>query len=247
MKGILLAGGAGTRLHPLTLVVSKQLLPIYNKPMVYYPLSTLMLAGIRDILLISTPSDIDGFRRLLGDGSHLGLSIEYAVQPRPEGLAQSFLIGREFIGAVVGGARARRQHLLRPWPHRCAAVGRRTHIGRNGVCLHREGSRALRRRGIRPPTAAPSTSSRSRRRRDRQWAVTGLYFYDNQVVDIAALAQAVGARRARNHRREPRVPRARRSCTSSGSAAASPGSTRAPTKRCCTRRTSCRASRNGRG
>ena len=185
MKGILLAGGAGTRLHPVTLVVSKQLLPIYNKPMVYYPLSTLMLAGIKNILLISTPSDIDGFRRLLGDGSRLGLQLEYAVQPRPEGLAQSFLIGRDFIGsssvALALGDNIFYGHGL---PEVLRGASARTSGGtvfaytvkdpeRYGVV---EFGRDGRVKNIVEKPQRPKSP----------WAVTGLYFYDNDVVEIAA-------------------------------------------------------------
>ena len=199
-KGIILAGGSGTRLHPLTLATSKQLLPVYDKPMIYYPLSALMLADIRDVLIITTPQDQAAFKHLLGTGDQWGMRLEYAVQPTPNGLAQAFVIGADFVrghpSCLILGDNIIYGHGLPELLHSASArKSGATLFGywvddpeRYGV-IEFDGDKVL---SIEEKPKQPKSN----------WAAIGLYFYDEQVVELAKAAQALGARRIRDHRPE---------------------------------------------
>ena len=185
MKGILLAGGSGTRLHPITLGISKQLIPVYDKPMVYYPLCTLMLAGIRDILVITTPHEQDGFQRLLGDGSQFGIRLSWAAQPRPEGLAQAFIIGREFVGKD-GAALALGDNIF--YGNELARLLQEAARRERGATVFAYRVRDPQRYGVvelGPGGRALSLQEKPAKPRS-PYAVTGVYFYDNRVLDVAA-------------------------------------------------------------
>lgn len=185
MKGIVLAGGSGTRLYPVTLGVSKQLLPVYDKPMIYYPISTLMLVGIRDILIITSPNDKAGFKRLLGDGSRLGLRIDYAVQITPMGIADAFIVGRSFVGkdrvALALGDNVFYGHGL-------PAIMRRASKRANGATIFAYQVKDPQRYGV----VTFNSSGRATRLEEKprnpksNWSIPGIYFYDNRVLDIAA-------------------------------------------------------------
>ncbi|MER8956286.1 glucose-1-phosphate thymidylyltransferase RfbA [Mesorhizobium sp. M0833] len=192
MKGIILAGGSGTRLYPLTLSVSKQLLPVYDKPMVYYPLSVLMQAGIRDILVISTPRDLPGFQALLGDGSVFGLDLSYAEQAQPNGLAEAFIIGRDFIGldnvAMVLGDNIFFGAGLTAI---CQTAAKQTQ-GASVFAYHVEDPQRYGVVSFEASTSKALTIEEKPKEPNSNWAVTGLYFYDNDVVDIAASIRPSG-------------------------------------------------------